>query len=123
MARRPFGRSRRRAGAADPARVPTALAGASPDALLAGAFAAHRGGRIAEAAAGYQAVLAASPDHVDALHLLGLIARDHGQLETAAHLIGRAVERDPSFAEAQNNLGTIAKAQGRLPDAVRRFQA
>ncbi|MBI1776503.1 MAG: tetratricopeptide repeat protein [Proteobacteria bacterium] len=95
---------------------------AAIDTLLAAALADHRSGRLAEAAAGYQAVLAQSPEHVDALHLLGQIARDQGLLDAASHLIGRAVERDPSFAEAQNSLGTVVKAKGDLVRAIGCFQ-
>jgi predicted O-linked N-acetylglucosamine transferase (SPINDLY family) len=103
--------------------VQATTTGPQLQALVQAALAAHRSGRLAEAAAGYQAVLTASPDHVDALHLLGMIARDQGLLPLARELIQRAVERDPTFAEARNNLGTVIKAQGELTRAIVCFEA
>ena len=41
----------------------------------------HRAGRTTEAAAIYRQVLAVQPKHVDALCLLGMIARQEGRTE------------------------------------------
>ena len=44
------------------------------------AVAHHQAGRFAEAAAAYQQVLEQAPKDVDALHLLGLLAHQSGQV-------------------------------------------
>ena len=42
--------------------------------LLAVGLKLHQAGRLAEAEAWYRRVLAAQPNHADALHLLGVVA-------------------------------------------------
>ena len=94
------------------------LPGSAPrdaELLLATAVAHHRAGRFAEAESLYRRLLAHEPDHVMALHLLGLAAFQAGRLDEAAGLILRALERRPAFPEALVNLALIRKAQGR-PD-------
>ena len=43
----------------------------------------HQAGRLAEAEQLYRQVLEQSPDHSQALHLLGMLARRVGQIEAA----------------------------------------
>ncbi len=88
---------------------------------LAAAVRLHRDGKLAAAAAGYEAVLNAEPGHADALHLLGLVADAQGQTERALALIGQAIARKPSprfFA----NQGPILARLGRLDDAVAAYR-
>ena len=59
------------------------------------AIKAHRAGRIAEAAAGYGAVLRAQPNQPDANHNLGLIRVAEDDLVTATKLFKKAVTLDP----------------------------
>ncbi|MDU1667290.1 MAG: tetratricopeptide repeat protein, partial [Bradyrhizobium sp.] len=75
------------------------------DALMPQAVAAYRSGRRAEAQAICGQILALLPDHVDALHLLGVTALDGGQLDLAEQALAKAVEVDPRHAEALSNLG------------------
>ncbi|HYD30118.1 MAG TPA: methyltransferase domain-containing protein [Azospirillaceae bacterium] len=82
------------------------------------AFDSHRAGDLDRAEAIYRQILDVAPDHVDALHLLGLVARRTGRHGMAAELIRRAVALDPSFAEAQYNLGNALMALGRHVEAV-----
>ena len=96
------------------------------DPRLDTAVAHHQAGRLAEAAALYQAILADRPEEPDALHLLGLVAYQVGQHATAQRLIGAAVERQPKLAAAFNNLGLVERALFRLDaaaDALRRALA
>jgi protein O-GlcNAc transferase len=74
----------------------------------------HRNGRLREAEALYREVLAATPRHADALHLLGVIALQSGHAEAAIELIGRAVEVRP-VDNYFCNLGNAFKAQGPAP--------
>src|SRR5439155_25858406 len=64
----------------------------------------HEAGRLAEAETLYRQILSANPGHLDALHMLGVIAYQVGRNDAAVDLIGRVVARSPCDAEAQNNL-------------------
>src|SRR3954447_11560694 len=78
----------------------------------------HRAGRAAEAEALYARVLAREPGHVDALHLMGLLARQTGRGEMAVELISRASAGSPNVAEIQSNLGLALADVGRRAEAV-----
>ncbi|SMH61880.1 tetratricopeptide repeat protein [Azospirillum agricola] len=89
-----------------------------PDSPLHVAMAHHAAGRAAEAERAYRAVLAADPGHPGALHLLGMLALQHGRPAIAAQLIGEAVRRNPgnpagfsSLAQALHRLGQLGKAR------------
>ena len=64
----------------------------------------------------------AHPGHVDALHLLGVIAHDSGRQEEALDHVTRALRLKPEFAEAHYNLGIILRTAGRLEEAMASFQ-
>ncbi len=70
----------------------------------------HQRGRLDEAATLYRQVLAARPDHPDALHLLGVVAHQKGDQACAAELIGRAVALRPGAADYHANLGEAYRA-------------
>ncbi|MCY2990263.1 MAG: tetratricopeptide repeat protein [Planctomycetota bacterium] len=78
----------------------------------------HRCGRRRQAEQGYRSVLAENPRHADALHLLGVLAFQHGQLTPAAELINRAIEIYPQSAPFHTNLAEVYRAAGRLGEAV-----
>jgi len=65
----------------------------------------HDAGRLAEAEAIYRQILSQNPNHVEALHLLGLIAGQRGNHDQAIDLIGRAIRLKPDFRDAYNNRG------------------
>ncbi len=90
----------------------------------------HRQGKLEEARAHYQAVLARDPDQADALHLLGGVEKAQGRLDRAIALIRKAIEaspREPVYwsnlaaalldaGQAQAALEASAEALARLPD-------
>jgi tetratricopeptide (TPR) repeat protein len=86
------------------------------------AQAAHRAGRLLEAEGDYRAMLEAEPDHVDALHWLGVLHHQRGEHQRAAELVGRAATLRPGDAGVQLNLGTVLRALGRVGDAIERFR-
>ena len=47
----------------------------------------HQSGQLPAAKQIYEQILAAKPDHVDALHLLGVIASQSGQFDVAIDFI------------------------------------
>ena len=79
---------------------------------LAAAVQHHQSGRLAVAARFYRCILEITPDQTDALHLLGLVARRAGQLQTGLRLLDRALRVDPGIAEPRLNLGNILRDHG-----------
>jgi protein O-GlcNAc transferase len=67
----------------------------------------HTAGRWRDAEICYRQALALDPRHVEALHLLGLLAHQAGHSEDAIQLIRQALDIQPHYAIAWNNLATI----------------
>jgi len=80
-------------------------AAAALQAKLNQGFALHRRGKLAEAERCFGEVLQQQPDHFDALHLLGVIARQTRRTDRGVELIKRAMGLNPNVAEVHNNLG------------------
>jgi tetratricopeptide (TPR) repeat protein len=78
----------------------------------------HQAGRLDEARERYDAVLAADPDHFDALHLKGVACIQAGQLMRGAELIERATRIRPLVAAAHGNLANALNGLGRHEDAL-----
>jgi predicted O-linked N-acetylglucosamine transferase (SPINDLY family) len=97
-------------------------AAGSADQQLLQAFALHQQGRLTEAGQGYQRVLAAQPEHFDALHLLGLLALQNGDPERAIELIGRALPLNPGVAAAHLNHGAALAALKRHEAALASYE-
>ena len=85
---------------------------------LDSAMAHHRMGRLAEAERIYRDVLAQDSNQPDALHMLGVLSGQAGQLDAAVELIRRAIRIKPDSAIAQNNLGTALAKCGRIDEAI-----
>lgn len=100
------------------ARDPAALI----PALLQQAESHHRAGRLAEAEQFLTYLLAAAPNHADALHLLGAIALQRGKPGEAAELIGRAIRLRGSVPFYHGNLGIALRLLNRLEEAVPCFR-
>lgn len=84
--------------------------------VIGAAIEHHNAGRLDDAEAGYREVLAHDAQHVDALHFLGFIAFQRGELARAVELITRALALNPANPHAQQNLGNAYQALG---DAAR----
>ena len=90
----------------------------SPDtALIAEAAERHQAGETETALAGYDAVLARAPDHIDALRLKGVALCQLGRFEPAEKALRRALDLAPDFAAAWSNLGGLLSETDR-PDAA-----
>ncbi|MEQ1742308.1 MAG: tetratricopeptide repeat protein, partial [Candidatus Nitrotoga sp.] len=82
----------------------------------------HQAGRLSQAEAIYQQILQVAPNHPDALHLLGLIARQGGKNGIAVGLISRAISVNPSNPIYYINLGNALKDQGQLEKAILNYR-
>lgn len=82
----------------------------------------HQGGQLQEAEMVYRQILQADPNQPDALHLLGVIARQVGMNDVAIELISRAIERKGNSADYYNNLGGAYLDSNNYSQAVICFQ-
>lgn len=78
----------------------------------------HERGRLDEADKHYLAVLAAQPDHADALHFLGLLRLQQRRFDDAFGLIAQSLRLRPGMADAWCNQGTVLQALGRFEEAI-----
>ena len=90
----------------------------NPQQALQTAMAQHQAGNLLQAESLYKQVLQTAPNQPDALHLLGLIAKQKGDLKTAAQLMRKALSHNPNYVEAYVNLGTTLQEQGDLNAAA-----
>ena len=90
--------------------------------LLQAAVSQHQAGNAAQAEQLYRQVLAIDPHQPDALHLLGVLAYQHGRADLAVPSIERAVARKPSAPSYRLNLGNALLALGRTADAIRQYR-
>jgi tetratricopeptide (TPR) repeat protein len=77
----------------------------------------QQAGRLVEAEACYRRVLAAEPDHADALHFLGVVAHQSGHHDRAVELIGQAIRRNAQNPIYFSNLGIALKHQRKAGEA------
>lgn len=75
-------------------------------------------GRLGEAADIYRAVLAEDPQSAPALHLLGVLVMQAGQIEPGLEMVRRSLAIMPGFAPAQENLGKGLEQLGRQDEAL-----
>ncbi|HSV13228.1 MAG TPA: sulfotransferase [Tepidisphaeraceae bacterium] len=86
--------------------------------LFQQALAHHQAGRLGPARAAYEQVLAAEPNHADALHMLGVVNAQEGRPDAAVQLIHRALRIKPRYPEALTNLALALTALGRVTEAA-----
>lgn len=89
--------------------------------LLQRAIAAHKGGRLNEAEAGYRAILRSRPKDPDALNFLGLVTFHQGQPGEAVAFLRRSIESNPDNPHPRINLGNILLARGEAAEAATQF--
>ena len=82
------------------------------------AVALHRQGRLRQAEKLYARVLKAAPDHFDALHLLGLVKAQGGQIGEAYRLMSAALKINSQAPDAWMNLANVLHALKRDAEAL-----
>ncbi|HUP95356.1 MAG TPA: tetratricopeptide repeat protein [Burkholderiales bacterium] len=83
---------------------------------------AHRAGDLDRALASYRQILAVTPDHADALKLLGAALLQLGQAEQAVGSLEHAARRQRADPHLLANLGQAYLALGRYADAEKKFR-
>jgi len=91
------------------------------DSRLEEGRALHRAGRVEEALALYDSVLAVRRDDPDALHLKGLAVFQRGQSGEALALLDRAIAARPDTASFHLNRGVMHAAGGQFESALADF--
>ena len=82
----------------------------------------HQAGRVDIAEDLYRQIIAMAPDHADALHWLGMILAQRGDLAEAERLIAKSVELNPT-AQILTNYGAVLAGAGRGVEAERAVRA
>jgi len=85
------------------------------------AMAAHRQGRLDEAARLYALALEAEPRNRDAAHMLGVAYAQMGRHAEAFDLIAPIARAEPGNALAQGNLANVLNSLGRAGEALAAF--
>lgn len=89
--------------------------------LLEQARAQARQGRIAQAESAYREVLAAAPDHAEALNFVGMCALARSEHAEAERMLRRASELEPAQPEIWKTLGLVHMGAGRAAEAAAAF--
>lgn len=82
----------------------------------------HKDGEISQAETMFRQILDVAPNHPGALHFLGVIARQCGNLESSINLINKAIKISPNYHTAHNNLGEVYEASGDTKKAKKAFK-
>jgi tetratricopeptide (TPR) repeat protein len=90
----------------------------TPDLAMQRADQNHRAGNAAEAEKICRQILAQHADYPGALHLLGILEAQAGNLDAALGLIGRAVHLKPDFVQAWFNLGCVLVNFHKFEEAI-----
>lgn len=97
---------------------PAKLSPSAIQALLKQAIELHQHGFLAQAEQLYNSILAAQPQQVDALHLLGVLSVQTQRPDQGVALIRRAVEINKFLPALHSNLGNALMAVGQLEEAA-----
>jgi len=87
------------------------------DPRFAAALLARRRGDVPTARAALEEILAAEPDHADALEVLGMLLSEAGELDRAIQLTQRLVALQPRSIMAHANLSRFYMLKGDKPTA------
>jgi predicted O-linked N-acetylglucosamine transferase (SPINDLY family) len=85
---------------------------------LENAVAHYHRGQLDQAKAICKKILEIEPRHVDAIHLLGVIAYQTGNHQVAVDLFSRAIEINPNIADFYSNLGVALQELKQIDAAL-----
>ena len=95
----------------------------SLDDAMQKAVACHKAGQLQEAERLYRAILRAHPEHPDANHNLGVLARQAGQLAAGLPYFRAALTSNPSHEQYALSYADALLANGQATDALTIIQA
>jgi len=90
--------------------------------LLQQAIQYHQTGNLPQAENLYRQILQAQPNHLEALHFLGVIAGQMGNYETAIELIKKSITLNHTLPLLYVNLAGTLRLQGNLAEAIACYQ-
>ena len=90
--------------------------------LFSEAVSHHQARRFQQAEELYEEILTQDPSHVEALHLLGLVAYQQGDNPRAIQLISNAISINPHKPHFHFNLGLVQEKEGRLDEAIGAYE-
>ena len=90
--------------------------------VLAQALDCHRAGKLQEAERLYQFVLEQKPNQSGAIHWLGVLLYQKGEMQEAAARLRQAAQLNPSSAVFHNHLGLAYQAIGMVEEAKKSYQ-
>ncbi len=85
------------------------------------ALAFHQKGQLAEAQALYEEVIKKQPNHVDALHFLGIIFYQSNQFQQAVDCIDQAIKINPNNAAFYSNRGAALQELKQFSAAIESY--
>ena len=86
--------------------------------ILNEALSLHQQGRLREAEKLYMRALKGAPDNFDALHLLGLINAQNGQMGEAYRLMSAALKINPNVPDVLINFANVLHGLKRDDEAL-----
>jgi len=90
--------------------------------VLQQGLAFHRAGSLSEASVCYSEALKLDPTHGDALHLLGVVARQLGFLPESERLLVKAIASCSTVCAYHQNLGHTYQLLGKVDEAVKAYR-
>ncbi|CAN2041792.1 protein O-GlcNAc transferase [Candidatus Magnetomoraceae bacterium gMMP-15] len=82
----------------------------------------HRAGQLKEAENLCLDILKNQPDNLDALHLIGVIARRFGKFENSINYLNKAIKINSNIAAIHLNIGLALSESGRINEAVESYK-
>jgi predicted O-linked N-acetylglucosamine transferase (SPINDLY family) len=82
----------------------------------------HQQGELSQAEALYNSVIAANPQHADAIHYLGVIHHQNGKHQMAIDTIAQAIHINPNSSDYLSNQGLAYKTLKHYQQAIACFQ-
>jgi Flp pilus assembly protein TadD len=86
------------------------------------ATAHHRAGQLREAERIYRQILAAQPNHAEAMHHLGLLAHAAGASDAAVEMVGRSIQIAPGVGYFYRNFGEVLRGAGEFEKALEAYR-
>ena len=91
------------------------------DDAFAYAVSLHRSGKIAEAEDIFRQIVSHQPDHMNAMHNLGICLSQRGDFAAALPCYAAVLAAMPNHAGAMNNIGNAMQGLRRFEDALTRY--